>query len=82
MKHTQGYEPFGQEWKDHLMKEPKKFIIDLFKNSCQEREKLQKQKGKLLEALKGLHSDLNENFGYTVERQNQILEAIKQAESI
>jgi len=35
------YEPFGKEWVDHLTKLPKKHIIDMFRQVCIQRHKLE-----------------------------------------
>lgn len=32
------YEPYGPEWEAELMKTPKKFIIELYRASCQKRK--------------------------------------------
>ncbi len=76
MKHPKEYEPFGQEWKDHLMMEPKKFIIDMFKGCCQQREKLQEQNHELLEALKKIIEDCEDMYDAELVAED----AIKKAE--
>ena len=35
------YEPFGEEWKNHLMKLPKIVIINMFRNVCFEKQELE-----------------------------------------
>ena len=34
------YEPFGEEWKDELMKLPKIMIINMYRNVCLEKQEL------------------------------------------
>ena len=31
---NENYEPFGEEWEKELMKLPKKYIINLYRNVC------------------------------------------------
>jgi len=37
---NENYEPFGEEWKNELMKLPKIMIINMYRNSCLELEEL------------------------------------------
>lgn len=37
-KEQDNYEPYGPEWEAELMKLPKKFIIELYRTSCQKRK--------------------------------------------
>ena len=39
---TDNYQPFGEEWKNELMKLPKNMIINMYRNSCLELQELQK----------------------------------------
>lgn len=41
-KIDEDYEPFGEEWKDELMKLPKIMIINMYRNVCLELEELHK----------------------------------------
>ena len=35
---TENYQPYGEEWKDELMKLPKIMIINMYRNACLELE--------------------------------------------
>lgn len=38
----ENYEPFGEEWKNELMKLPKIMIINLYRNVCLEMDELKR----------------------------------------
>lgn len=38
---SENYEPFGEEWKNELMKLPKIMVINMYRNMCLEYEELQ-----------------------------------------
>jgi hypothetical protein len=39
---NENYEPYGEEWKDELMKLPKIMVINMYRNMCLERDELEK----------------------------------------
>ena len=41
MKTEKEYVPYGEEWKDELMKLPKVFIINMLRNKCLECNELE-----------------------------------------
>lgn len=40
-KIPENYIPYGEEWKNELMKLPKKFIINMLRNKCLENDELE-----------------------------------------
>ena len=39
----ENYQPFGEEWKNELMKLPKIIIINMYRNVCLEKQELEKE---------------------------------------
>lgn len=60
----ENYEPYGEEWEKELMKLPKKYLINLYRNVC---EKLQDKEAEIKE-LEIMYQEADEMAGMYEER--------------
>jgi hypothetical protein len=55
---NENYIPFGEEWKDELMKLPKIMIINMYRNVCLELDELREQAKSLSAEIKNILNDI------------------------
>lgn len=79
----ENYTPYGPEWEKEVMKMPKKAIIQLYKNQCIQRKRLEDWKESAMKVwpdMQAIGKELGVSLGDTVH--DKILPEIKRLKAL